>query len=108
MVPFSAFATIGWSVAPSSLSRFNGISNYEFSGQAAPGYRSGDAMDAFAEITGRHSGVSVDWAGVSYQERLSSGQAPYLYLLSLIVVFLCLAALYESWSIPVAVLPGPC
>lgn len=104
MVPFSAFATIGWSVAPSSLSRFNAVSNYEFNGQAAPGYSSGDAMDAFAAIVAKHPGVSVDWSGVSYQERLTSGQAPLLYALSLLVVFLCLAALYESWTIPIAVL----
>ncbi|MEP7221898.1 MAG: multidrug efflux RND transporter permease subunit [Novosphingobium sp.] len=104
MVPFSAFSTIGWSVAPSSLSRFNGVSNYEYSGQAAPGYSSGDAMDAFSAIAAKYPGVSVAWSGVSYQERLSSGQAPYLYALSMLVVFLCLAALYESWTIPIAVL----
>lgn len=104
MVPFSAFSKISWSVAPSSLSRFNAVSNYEFNGQAAPGYSSGNAMDAFAAIVAKYPGVSVDWSGVSYQERLSSGQAPLLYALSLLVVFLCLAALYESWSIPIAVL----
>ncbi|HEY6869314.1 MAG TPA: efflux RND transporter permease subunit, partial [Novosphingobium sp.] len=104
MVPFSAFAGTSWSQAPTSLSRFNGTSNYEFSGQAAPGYSSGEAMDAFAAIVAKHEGVSVGWAGTSYQERLTSGQAPVLYALSLLVVFLCLAALYESWSIPVAVL----
>ena len=104
MVPFSAFASTSWSQAPTSLSRFNGTANFEFSGQAAPGYSSGEAMDAFAGIVARHQGVSVSWAGTSYQERLTSGQAPVLYALSLLVVFLCLAALYESWSIPVAVL----
>ncbi|MDE2435144.1 MAG: efflux RND transporter permease subunit [Sphingomonadales bacterium] len=104
MVPFSAFASIGWDAAPVSLSRYNGISNFEVSGQAAPGYSSGAAMQAFADIVGRHSGVSLGWSGLSYQERLTTGQAPLLYALSLLVVFLCLAALYESWSIPVAVL----
>jgi multidrug efflux pump len=104
MVPFSAFATIGWAVAPNSLSRFNGVSNFEFNGQAAPGYSSGDAMNAFEAIAGRHPGVTLGWSGVSYQERLTSGQAPVLYAISLLVVFLCLAALYESWTIPLAVL----
>jgi multidrug efflux pump len=104
MVPFSAFSTIGWNMAPTTTSRFNGVSSYEIDGQSAPGYSSGDAMDAFTNIVSRHEGVSVAWSGVSYEERLSSGQAPYLYAVSLLVVFLCLAALYESWSIPVAVL----
>ncbi|SOB87287.1 multidrug efflux pump [Sphingomonas guangdongensis] len=104
MVPFSSFATIGWSQAPTSLSRFDGVPAFEFSGQAAPGVSSGEAMDRIAELAGQIPGVSVAWAGLSYQERLSSGQAPILYALSLLVVFLCLAALYESWSIPAAVL----
>ena len=104
MVPFSAFATISWSTAPTSLSRFSGISSYEVSGQAAPGQSSGDAMNEMEKLAGQLPGTSVAWSGLSYQERLSSGQAPYLYALSLLVVFLCLAALYESWTIPVAVL----
>ncbi|MFA7601926.1 MAG: efflux RND transporter permease subunit [Novosphingobium sp.] len=104
MVPIASFATMEWGNAPINLSRFNGVSNYEINGQAAPGASSGDAMDAIAAIVARHTGVSIAWAGVSYEERLSSGQAPVLYALSLLVVFLCLAALYESWSIPVAVL----
>ncbi len=104
MVPFSAFATIDWSTAPSSASRFNGVPNFGFSGQAAPGASSGEAMDAFQEIAAKHPGVSVAWSGASFQERLSSGQAPLLYGISLLVVFLCLAALYESWSIPAAVM----
>jgi multidrug efflux pump len=104
MVPFSAFATISWSTAPTSLSRFSGISSYEVSGQAAPGQSSGDAMNEMEKLAGQFPGTSVAWSGLSYQERLSSGQAPYLYALSLLVVFLCLAALYESWTIPVAVL----
>jgi len=104
MAPFSSFARTSWSQAPTTLSRFNGISNYEINGQAAPGRSSGEAMDRMEQLAGQLPGVSVQWAGLSYQERLSSGQAPYLYAISLLVVFLCLAALYESWSIPVAVL----
>jgi len=104
MVPFSAFATIAWAVAPNSLNRFNGVPNFEVNGQAAPGFSSGQAMDTFAAIAAKYPGVSVAWSGSSYQERLSSGQAPLLYAVSLLVVFLCLAALYESWSVPVAVL----
>ena len=104
MVPFSAFSTLGWSSTPTSASRFNGVSNFEIQGQAAPGASSGAALDAIAAIIARYPGVSVDWSGVSYQERLSSGQAPFLYAVSLLVVFLCLAALYESWTVPLAVL----
>ncbi|MEA3004558.1 MAG: multidrug efflux pump [Sphingomonadales bacterium] len=104
MAPFSAFATTGWGQAPSTLSRFNGLPSYEFSGDAAPGTSSGQAMNRMAALAGAEAGVSVDWSGLSYQERLSGGQAPYLYALSLLVVFLCLAALYESWSIPLSVL----
>jgi multidrug efflux pump len=104
MAPFSAFSRIGWSIAPTSTTRFNGISSYELNGQSTPGHSSGDAMDAIAKIIQSHKGVSLAWSGVSYQEQLSSGQAPFLYAISLLVVFLCLAALYESWTIPVAVL----
>ncbi|HEX7819961.1 MAG TPA: efflux RND transporter permease subunit [Sphingobium sp.] len=104
MAPFSAFSRIGWSTAPASLSRFQGLSSFEFQGQAAPGVSSGEAMDAISGLAAKYPGTSVAWSGVSYEERLSSGQAPLLYGLSLLVVFLCLAALYESWSIPVAVL----
>ncbi|TPG54047.1 efflux RND transporter permease subunit [Sphingomonas glacialis] len=104
MTPFSAFATTGWSTAAPSLARFQGISSYEFSGQAAPGQSSGTAMEKMAELAAKYPGTSVAWSGLSYQERLSSGQAPFLYAISLLVVFLCLAALYESWSIPIAVL----
>jgi len=104
MAPFSAFATTGWSNAPTSLSRFNGIASYEFSGQSAPGKSSGQALAKMEALAGQIQGVSVSLSGVSFQERLASGQAPLLYGLSLLVVFLCLAALYESWTIPVAVL----
>ena len=104
MVPYSAFAQISWSKAPTSTSRFNGIQSYEISGQAAPGSSSGQSMNTISRIVEKYPGVGLQWAGASYQERLSTGQGPYLYALSLLVVFLCLAALYESWSIPVAVL----
>lgn len=104
MSPFSAFAKLGWSTAPASLSRFGGLPAFELQGQAAPGVSSGEAMDAVSGIAAQIPGTGVAWSGVSFQERLSSGQAPLLYALSLLVVFLCLAALYESWSIPVAVL----
>ena len=104
MAPFSAFARTGWSTVPSTTSRFNGIASFEFSGQAAPGVSSGTAMEIMEQLASDIPGVGVAWAGQSFQERLSSSQGPMLYALSLLVVFLCLAALYESWSIPVAVL----
>jgi len=104
MVPFSSFAQTSWSTAPVSLSRFLGVQSYEFQGQPAPGKSSGDAMTAIEKLASQVPGVSVAWSGQSYEERLSSGQAPLLYAISLLVVFLCLAALYESWSIPVAVI----
>ncbi len=104
MTPFSAFAQTGWSTGPSSLSRFNGVSSFEFQGQPAPGVSSGEAMDRMMALAAEIPGTTVAWSGASFQERLSAGQAPILYGLSLLVVFLCLAALYESWTIPVAVL----
>jgi multidrug efflux pump len=104
MVPFSSFAQTGWSVAPVSLSRFLGIQSYEFQGQAAPGKSTGDAMNAIERLAAQIPGVGVAWSGQSYEERLSAGQAPLLYAISLLVVFLCLAALYESWSVPLAVI----
>ncbi|WP_374414085.1 efflux RND transporter permease subunit [Novosphingobium colocasiae] len=104
MVPFSSFAQTGWSVAPSSSSRFNGLQAFEISGTPAPGESSGTAMQIMEDLAKKLPGTRVAWSGSSFQERLSSGQAPLLYGLSLLVVFLCLAALYESWSIPVAVL----
>ena len=104
MAPFSSFSHIAWGTAPTALLRFNGISDYEISGQASPGYSSGDAMNAISAIVDKHPGVTLAWAGASFQERLSTGQAPFLYGVSLLVVFLCLAALYESWSVPLAVL----
>jgi multidrug efflux pump len=104
MVPFSSFARSSWSTAPVSLSRFLGIQSYEFQGQPVPGKSSGDAMNAIEKLASQIPGVGIAWSGQSYEERLSSGQAAPLYLISLLVVFLCLAALYESWSIPFAVI----
>ena len=104
MVPFSSFAQTGWSVAPVSLSRFQGLQSYEFQGQPAPGKSTGDAMSTIERLASQIPGVGVAWSGQSYEERLSSGQAPLLYAISLLVVFLCLAALYESWSVPLAVI----
>ncbi|HET6940651.1 MAG TPA: efflux RND transporter permease subunit [Sphingomicrobium sp.] len=104
MAPFSSFAQSGWDTAPSSLTRFQGVPAAEFQGQPASGVSSGEAMAEMEKLANEIPGTSVAWAGQSYQERLSSGQAPLLYAISLLVVFLCLAALYESWSIPVAVL----
>ena len=104
MVPFSSFATTGWTVAPTTLDRFEGYPAYELNGQAASGKSSGQAMAEIEKLASEIPGVSVAWSGASYQERLATGQAPLLYAVSLIVIFLCLAALYESWSIPLAVL----
>jgi multidrug efflux pump len=104
MAPLSAFARTSWENAPAVLTRFNGLPAYEVQGQAAPGKSSGDAMARISELAAKLPGTGVAWSGLSYQERLSSGQAPVLYALSLLVVFLCLAALYESWSVPLAVL----
>ena len=104
MAPFSAFAQTGWSTVPSTTSRFNGVPSFEFSGEPAPGVSSGTAMEIMESLAGKIPGTGVAWAGSSFQERLSAGQGPILYGLSLLVVFLCLAALYESWSIPIAVM----
>ena len=104
MAPFSSFAHISWGQSPTVLQRFNGVSNYEVQGDAAPGKSTGQAMDEAAKIAANLPGVGVAWSGLSYQERLSGGQAPILYAISLMVVFLCLAALYESWSVPFSVL----
>jgi multidrug efflux pump len=104
MSPFSAFSKVGWATTPASTSRFNGVPSFSISGQAAPGVSSGDAMDEIQRLAAQIPGTSVEWSGSSYEERQSSGQAPLLYALSVLVVFLCLAALYESWSIPFAVL----
>ncbi|GLS05679.1 multidrug efflux RND transporter permease subunit [Chitiniphilus shinanonensis] len=105
MVPFSAFATAHWSYGSPRLERYNGLSAMEIMGQPAPGKSTGDAMKAIEDIVAKlPPGVGIEWTGLSYQERLSGSQAPILYAISLLVVFLCLAALYESWSIPFSVM----
>jgi len=105
MVPFSAFASGEWVYGPPKLTRYNGVAAMEVLGTPAPGYSSGDAMDEVEALVAKlPSGIGFAWTGLSYEERLSGSQAPALYALSLLMVFLCLAALYESWSIPVAVM----
>jgi len=105
MVPFSAFASAYWTYGSPRLERYNGFSAMEIQGSAAPGYSTGQAMDEMERLVKQlPNGISSEWTGISFQERSSSGQAPLLYGLSLLFVFLCLAALYESWSVPFAVM----
>ncbi len=105
MVPFSAFGRAEWAYGSPRLERFNGIASREIQGVPAPGRTSGEAMAEMERLAAQlPPGFGHAWSGVSYEERGSSGQAPALYAISLIVVFLCLAALYESWSIPTAVM----
>ncbi|KER04968.1 multidrug efflux RND transporter permease subunit [Photorhabdus temperata] len=108
MVPLSAFADMSkepWTYGSPRLERYNGLPSMEILGEAAPGKSTGDAMALMEELASQlPNGIGFDWTGMSYQERLSGNQAPALYALSLIVVFLCLAALYESWSIPFSVM----
>ncbi len=105
MAPFSSFATSSWQLGPAKLERYNGLSSLEIQGQPAPGKSSGAAMDEIAKLIGQlPKDVGYEWTGLSFQEQLSGAQAPALYGISLLVVFLCLAALYESWTTPVAVM----
>ncbi|MBN8442458.1 MAG: efflux RND transporter permease subunit [Thauera sp.] len=105
MVPFSAFTSAKWVYGSPRLERYNGQSSVELLGQAAPGLSSGEAMKAVEEIIAKlPPGVGYEWTGTSFEERRSGAQAPALYALSMLVVFLCLAALYESWSVPFAVM----
>ncbi len=105
MVPFLAFATARWGYGSPRLERFNGQPSMEILGQAAPGLSSGEAMAAIQELIAKlPPGIGYEWSGTSYEERRSGSQAPALYALSLLVVFLSLAALYESWSVPFAVI----
>lgn len=105
MVPFSAFTTSRWMYGSPRLERYNGLPSMEILGEAAPGKSTGEAMALMEQLAGTlPAGIGFDWTGMSYQERLSGNQAPALYAISLIVVFLCLAALYESWSIPFSVM----
>jgi multidrug efflux pump len=105
MVPFSAFATGQWIFGSPKLERYNGISAVEIQGAAAAGKSTGQAMTAIEAIAAKlPAGIGYEWTGLSYQERQSGSQAPILYGISILVVFLCLAALYESWSIPFSVI----
>jgi len=105
MVPFSSFATAHWTRGSPKLERFSGVPSVAILGEPAAGVSSGEAMKAIDEISKKlPSGFGIRWAGLSYEERLSGSQGPALYTISILIVFLCLAALYESWSIPAAVL----
>lgn len=105
MVPFSAFSSAHWTYGSPRLERYNGVPAMQIQGEPAQGVSSGDAMAAIEDIASAlPAGFGIEWTGLSHQERMSGSQAPALYAISLIVVFLCLAALYESWSIPAAVM----
>lgn len=105
MVPFSAFANSQWTYGSPRLERYNGNAALEIVGEAATGISTGTAMDIMERLVSHlPNGIGLEWTGMSYQERLSGAQAPALYAISLLVVFLCLAALYESWSIPFSVM----
>ena len=105
MVPFTAFATTHWETGSPRLERYNGYSALEIVGESAAGVSNGAAMDVMEKLVSQlPTGIGLQWTGASLQERMTGAQAPALYALSLLVVFLCLAALYESWSIPFSVM----
>ena len=105
MVPFSSFATGSWSYGSPKLERYNGVSSVEIQGQAAPGQSTGQAMAVMQKLAQKlPAGIGYEWTGVSLQEQQSGSQAPLLYGLSILVVFLSLAALYESWTVPISVI----
>jgi multidrug efflux pump len=105
MVPFSAFASKHWDYGSPRLERYNGVSAMEIQGEPAPGVASGDAMAEIERLAAQlPPGFGIEWTALSYQERQAGAQTPLLYTLSLMIVFLCLAAMYESWSVPTAVL----
>lgn len=105
MAPLSAFSTTEWIKGPARLERYNGVPSMNIQGSPAPGVSTGTAMAAMEEMAAKlPAGVGFAWNGISYEERTSGGQAPYVYALSMLIVFLCLAALYESWSVPIAVI----
>jgi HAE1 family hydrophobic/amphiphilic exporter-1 len=105
MVPFSSLASGYWTSGSPRLERYNAFPSMNIQGEAAPGKSSGEAMQAMEEIVAKlPQGIGFEWTGLSYQERMSSSQGPLLYAFSIIVIFLCLAALYESWSIPISIL----
>ncbi|HTU03544.1 MAG TPA: efflux RND transporter permease subunit, partial [Candidatus Sulfotelmatobacter sp.] len=102
MVPFSAFASGHWRAGSPRLERYNGFPSMDIWGEPAPGKSSGEAMQAMEEIVAKlPQGIGYEWTGLSYQQRMASSQAPVLYAFSILVIFLCVAALYESWSIPI-------
>jgi len=101
MVPFSSFASGRWAFGSPRLERFNGFPSMNIWGEPAPGYSSGEAMQAMEEFVSKlPQGIGFDWTGLSYQERMATAQGPILYAFSILVIFLCVAALYESWTIP--------
>ncbi|MGN6553817.1 MAG: efflux RND transporter permease subunit, partial [Verrucomicrobiota bacterium] len=105
MVPLAAFTKVAWTYGAPQLQKYNGFPSIEIVGGAAPGKSTGEAMDAMESMANQlPKGISYEWTGQSFEERLAGAQAPMLYLLSLLVVFLCLAALYESWTIPFSVI----
>jgi multidrug efflux pump len=105
MVPFSSFTTVSWEAGPPQLERYNGFPSISISGVAAPGQSTGAAMAEMERLVGQlPEGIGFEWTALSFEEQQGAGQVPLLLGMSLLVVFLVLAALYESWSIPVAVL----
>jgi multidrug efflux pump len=105
MVPLAAFTTLHWTLGPPQLTRYNGFPSFTINGSAAPKRSSGEAMAALERLAATlPAGIGHAWSGQSFEERLSGAQAPMLFALSVLVVFLALAALYESWSIPFAVM----
>ncbi|MCP5412122.1 MAG: efflux RND transporter permease subunit [Alphaproteobacteria bacterium] len=105
MAPFSSFATARWTTGPTTLTRYNGLPAIELMGMGAPGISSGTALQEMHNIIGKlPSSVGYELTGLSYQEQASGAQAPALYALSILVIYLCLAALYESWAIPLSVM----
>jgi len=105
MVPFSSFASGHWTYGSPKLERYNGFPSINIWGEPAPGRSSGETMQAMEEFISKlPKGIGFDWTGLSYQERMATSQGPILYAFSIFVIFLCLAALYESWPIPIAIL----
>jgi HAE1 family hydrophobic/amphiphilic exporter-1 len=101
MVPFSAFASTRWAYGSPRLERFNGFPSLNITGEPGPGQSSGQAMQAMEDLVGKlPKGLRLDWNALSYQERMATNQGPMLYAFSILVIFLCVAALYESWTIP--------
>jgi len=105
MVPFSSFASGHWAYGSPNLERYNAFPSLNIWGEPAPGRSSGEAMQAMEELVSKlPQGIGFEWTGLSYQERMAKSQAPMLYAFSVFVIFLCLAALYESWPIPISIL----